>query len=110
MMNFLKRLTLLSNILSPSYGVPSEGCGSDMSEAPQPGNHLKYTVEVNDPDQGLVTRDYILHVPTNYDQSNNVPVPLVLDYHGWTYNADRQIENIPWTIVADDDPSGFYLN
>ena len=99
-------ILLVCYLLTPAFGARSSGCGGDMSEAPQPGHHLKYTVSVNDPSQGMVTRDYIVHVPTNYDHTNNVPTALVLDFHGWTYNAERQIENIPWTTVADNDPSG----
>ena len=99
---------LLSLLLffSPILGVPSDGCGGNMGGSPQPGHHDKYSVDVNDPDQGQVTRDYVLHVPANYDHSNNVPVPLVLDYHGWTGSADNQIQNVPWTSVADADSSG----
>ena len=48
-----------------------------------------------------MTRDYILHVPANYDTSNSVAAPLLLDYHGWTGSAQFQIDNVPWTQLAD---------
>jgi len=88
-------------------GGPSEGCGGSMSENPQPGQNHRYSVQVSDPDQGEVRRDYILHLPANYDPSNNVAVPLLLDYHGWSRSADIQMDLVPWAEVADMDETGF---
>ena len=53
-------------------------------------------------------RDYILHLPANYDQSNTVAVPLLLDYHGWSRSADIQMDLVPWAEVADMDETGIY--
>lgn len=78
-----------------------------MLRNPEPGQHQRYSIQVSDPDQGEVTRAYILHLPANYDQSNNVAVPLLLDYHGWTDNAVEQMEIAPWAEVADEDETGF---
>ena len=99
-------LSLLLPLFSPTQGVPSEGCGSNLDGSPQPGHTNKYSVDVNDPDQGTVTRNYYLHVPANYNPNNNVPVPLVLDYHGWTASAAIQLFYVPWISVADDDSTG----
>ena len=62
--------------------------------------------QVSDPDQGEVTRDYILHLPRNYDPSNNAAVPILLDYHGYTANALIQLALLPWSKVADMDETG----
>ena len=51
-------------------------------------------------------RDYILHLPRNYDPSNNIAVPILLDYHGYTANALIQIALLPWSKVADMDETG----
>jgi polyhydroxybutyrate depolymerase len=37
---------------------------------------------------GGLPRQYLVHVPRGYDGST--PVPLVVDIHGWTSNADQQ--------------------
>jgi polyhydroxybutyrate depolymerase len=37
---------------------------------------------------GGLPRTYLLHVPPGYDGSK--PVPLVVDIHGWSSNADQQ--------------------
>ena len=80
-------------------GVPSEGCGSINHH--HPGNNHKYHVTVEDPLQGSVTRDYILHLPATWDSSNTESLPLVLDYHGWTGSADDQVSSVPWAELAD---------
>jgi len=52
-------------------------------------------------------RSYALHVPAAYSTENDVPVPLVLDFHGWGGTAHDQMVNMPWRDVADIDPNGF---
>ena len=37
---------------------------------------------------GGLDRDYIIHIPQNYQQ--NTPVPLILSYHGRTKDAAEQ--------------------
>ena len=37
--------------------------------------------------QGLVSRSYRLHVPKHWPLDNNQPLPLLLDFHGWTQHA-----------------------
>ena len=80
-------------------GAPSEGCGSINHH--HPGNNHKYHVTVEDPLKGSVGRDYILHVPANFDPDNNVAVPLVLDYHWWGGSAASHISRVPWSKLAD---------
>ena len=52
-----------------------------------------------------------LHLPAQYDTSNSVAVPLLLDFHGWTGTAHDQ-ESASWTrdkiIVVSH--STFYLS
>ena len=92
-------ILILSLFLGNVSGEPSEGCGSHVSG--QPGSNHKYRVTVSDPFQGSVSRDYILHIPANFDTSNTVALPLVLDYHGWTGSADDQVNSVPWAQLAD---------
>ena len=35
-----------------------------------------------------VTRHYRLHIPLHFDTTNISPVPLLLDYHGWSGTAN----------------------
>ena len=37
--------------------------------------------------QGRVSRSYRLHVPKHWPLENNQPLPLLLDFHGWTQHA-----------------------
>ena len=98
-MNLLNCGLSLALLLTCCQGEPSEGCGSHVSI--QPGRNHKYHVTVADPIQGSVSRDYILHLPANFDTSNSLALPLVLDYHGWTGSADNQVDNVPWAELAD---------
>ena len=67
-----------------------------------------FSLSVSDPGQGEVRRSYSLHLPANFLTSNTEPVPLVLDYHGWTGSASDQMSNIGlWPQVADEDEQGF---
>jgi len=88
-----------------AFGVPSDGCGGVQGF--EPGQSYRYAIPVSDPDQGEMYRDFIFHVPANYDQNNNVAIPMLLDYHGWSRNAHIQIDLVPWIEVADMDETGF---
>jgi hypothetical protein len=48
------------------------------------------TLQVTDPILGEVRRTYRVHVPLPYQLSNDVPVPVVMDYHGLTGSAEWQ--------------------
>jgi len=83
--------------------IPSEGCGISLTGNYHPGQHHTYKVQVPDPNVGEVEREYILHLPASFDSSNNVPVPMVIDYHWWGGSANSQISNTPWTSLADSE-------
>jgi hypothetical protein len=36
---------------------------------------------------GLVARSYRIHLPEHWPLPNDRPLPLLMDYHGWTSNA-----------------------
>merc|ERR550539_1362859 len=104
MLQCLLTLSLLVSLASTS---PSQGCGQALPSLPHPGHHHRYEITVTDPGLGEVTRDYAIHLPAHYDLDNNVAVPLVLDYHGWTGNAHDQMVHMPWRDLADMDQPGF---
>ena len=102
-------LTLLLLVCSSLYclATPSPGCGSPLPATPHPGRHHKFPITVEDPLQGPVSREYNIHIPAHYNTSNNVAVPLVLDYHGWGGTTHYQMVLMPWRDVADMDHTGF---
>ena len=61
----------------------SHGCGEQIPNQPHNGHSHRFYVQVNDPNMGNLERNYLLHVPLHYKRTNDVAVPLVLDYHGW---------------------------
>ena len=69
----------------------SDGCGLQIPDQPENGYSYRFYVQVEDPLMGSVEREYLLHLPTYYKTSNDVPVPLILDYHGWTSNAGMSL-------------------
>ena len=89
------------------HGEPSLGCSESLPDQPHPGRHHKFSIIVEDPNLGEVTREYLLHLPAHYDTSNNVPVPMMMDFHGWTRSAHDQMANMHWRDVADMDQEGF---
>ena len=54
-------------------------------------------------------RKYRLHLPANYQTSNNQPTPLLVDFHGWGGNAHSQEKDSNFIKVADEDPEGFIV-
>ena len=107
-MNNLLLLLLLVFQAIPSHGLPSAGCTAEMPDKPHPGRHHRFNITVEDPNlEREVVREYVLHLPAHYDTSNTVPVPLVLDYHGWGGTARDQMVHMPWRDVADMDHTGF---
>lgn len=51
------------------------------------------------------TREYIIYIPANYDSTS--PVPLVLNFHGFTSNAGQQIYYGDFKSIADT--AGFLI-
>lgn len=74
----------------------SSGC---TASALAPGDSSKML------DHGGMARQYLIHVPASYDGSK--AVPLVVDMHGWTSNADQQKQISGW--LAKSDKEGFVL-
>ena len=105
----MRELCVLLLCLSwpPVWGVASGGCGGELPPLPRPGHHERRTLLVSDPHQGQVTREFFLHLPAQYDESNTVAVPLVLDYHWWGGSASSQVSNYPWPHLADTDTTPF---
>ncbi|GMV19666.1 MAG: hypothetical protein KJ015_03170 [Myxococcales bacterium] len=81
---------------TPSAAKPSPGCsGGGLA----PGDStLKLT-------HGGVEREYQLHVPPGYD--GKAPLPLVLNFHGYTSNAGQQAAFSAMNAKADS--AGFLL-
>ena len=102
----LLSISLLS-LLSTTSSAPSSGCGLEMPSKPGPGRHQRFSLTVGDPGLGDVVREYSLHLPAHYHLTNTNPVPLVMDYHGWTGTIHDQMTNMPWRDVADMDQTGF---
>lgn len=46
-----------------------------------------------------LTRSYILYVPASY--SSATPAPLVFNFHGWTSNANDQMQYADFRSIAD---------
>ena len=103
----MRHILLLFCFFLHCKAEPSLGCSAPLPEKPHPGKHHKFNITLEDPNLGEVVREYIVHLPAYYDTSNTVPVPLVLDYHGWTGTAHDEMVNMPWRDVADMDPQGF---
>ena len=90
-------LPLFSSIFLPFFR-----CGSPLPALPHPGGSHNLPFYVDDPIQakwkeiflkinslfqGRVSRSYRLHVPKHWPLENNQPLPLLLDFHGWTQHA-----------------------
>ena len=69
----------------------SDGCGLPLPDQPENGFSYRFYVQVDDPLMGSVEREYLLHLPTHFKASNDITVPLILDYHGWTSNAGTKL-------------------
>ena len=61
----------------------SDGCGKHIPNQPHNGHSHRFYVHVNDPNMGRIERNYLVHVPLHFKRTNDVAVPLILDYHGW---------------------------
>jgi len=104
----LSHLLLLA---TPGLAVRlSPGCGAEIPHQPHPGGSHNKQVELVDPVMGEVTRHYRLHIPLHYDTTNISPVPLLLDYHGWSGTANsHENDGHDFFKVADEDTEGGFL-
>jgi len=110
--NSVPLLLLLLAVLVLGAGAapqPSPGCGGAGPSVPHPGHQHAFSTQVQDPLLGTVSRHYVVHVPTHYNTANDVPVPLLVDFHGWGGTAQDQMKSVPWKSVADKDPEGFIV-
>lgn len=64
-------------------GGPADGGAVTCPTGLRGGDHVMLTLE-----SGGLTREYTVHVPTSYAGTD--PVPLVLDFHGYTSDAGQQ--------------------
>jgi len=95
--------------LASAAPSPSSGCGTNLPAQPHPGHQHKFFLDMEDPVLGAIQRHYYVHLPTAYSMDNNVPVPLLVDFHGWGGTDHDQINSVPWKNVADADPEGFIV-
>ena len=102
-------LTLLFLLPSLALGSPSVGCGGPMPQQPNPGNSHASSILVDDPNLGSVERTFVLHLPAGYSSGNDVPTPLVLDFHGWGGNGQSQEYRGGLDDVANDDEDGGFI-
>jgi polyhydroxybutyrate depolymerase len=86
----------------PDSSLPQPDAGGAGAMAPPivctapaltPGEHNSML------QHGGQQRQYIVHVPSNYD--GHKAVPLVLDFHGWTSMADREEGASGWREKSD---------
>ena len=80
-------------IAGNSTSIGSSGCGLPIPQQPHNGHSHRFYVSVNDPNMGNQERNYLLHVPQHYQRTNDVAVPLILDYHGWYGTAGISISS-----------------
>ena len=69
---------------APLYSSrPSPGCGEPVGF--RRGEATLYSMDQTDPDLGEIEREYVMEVP--FRATENVPLPLLIFYHGQTGNA-----------------------
>jgi len=91
---------LVVSLLGGTYGQ-SNGCLSrtkgELKGTGSGGSREVLLVE--DPYFGLYEREYLLFLPSTY--SDSFPVPLVLDFHGWSGSAEGHIHDSLWDQVGE---------
>lgn len=75
---------LFTFVISPIFSQTETCLGNQ--------NHPGYRTIVQNNSSGSITREYILHVPSNYDNAS--PTPLVINMHGFGDCADNYIETV----------------
>jgi len=90
--------------------TPSSGCSHPLPASPRAGHSHNFPLEVSDPHLGLSARSYRLHLPTYWPKGNDIPRPLLLDFHGWTGNPQgHESDGHNFFEIADEDLEGGFL-
>ena len=64
------------------------------------GAGSRETIEVFDPYFGSVEREYLIYLPSSY--ADDIPHPVVLDFHGHGGSAERHILDSKWDVVGEE--------
>ncbi|KAK4629608.1 Feruloyl esterase B [Fulvia fulva] len=86
-------LNTLANILAPA--AKSAGCGADLPKDLTPGgSSVNITIQspLSPPNTTVHQREYLIHIPESYPESNDNPRPLVPTFNGqyhWTESIER---------------------
>lgn len=89
-----------------SEAQPAGGSGAAPTDAPLPskGCGMAGVKGGQDETRTLMhdgaARDYIVHFPSGYDE--NEPVPLLLNFHGYTSNKESQLEYSEMNATSDE--------
>ena len=94
-------LFILSLFWSLTFGLkPSPGCNKPFQ--PHETIFQKVFIDTLEDDAlGPVVREYIVQFPPGYD--NTVPLPLVLDVHGWKWSAYLQRYDTAWGKLGEEE-------
>ena len=47
-------------------------------------------------------REYVMFVPTNRSFNASSPAPLVLNFHGWTWDGEKHMNNVGMNFVSEE--------
>ena len=72
--------------------APSAGCNHPMPGGVGPERH---TISV-----GSLQREYVMFVPALHRFNATQPAPLVLNFHGWTWDGEKHMNNVGMNFVA----------
>ena len=103
-------LVLLVGACSSSDGDDDDGAGaaaptSERSGGCEPARAIEPGVTRRTIESGGLERSYLVYAPPSYDGRS--PVPVVLNYHGYSSAADQQLVYADFRPIADRE--GFLL-
>lgn len=81
---------------------PSAACGSPYPPPSLPGRLEPHEILVKEPSKplGVNLRHFQLRLPTQYDST--VPLPLVIDIHGFGSSSTIQLQNSGFANISED--------
>jgi poly(3-hydroxybutyrate) depolymerase len=79
-------LFLLASTISTGLASSSAGCGKALPAAQSPAGGASHQTDFTQSDG--TARTYLIHIPTNYNKTN--PVPLILSFHGRGKSSSEQ--------------------